>query len=160
MLKIITKILTSSVTVLGLVTNYTKDGYDVTVDKVSQLDVNDGQRVLAGCTVIADEQQSGSVKSKNVILNYLYNVLSQSPLLSNKAASQRKQDSLEYDLVEVSDAWVSSKHMNIQPAVLRQIPELMHLVNLVVGQERSTVSQVYLEFRKDAFNYVPALKRA
>lgn len=186
MLKPISKVFSLLIIIIGLTSGCTKDGYDlgdywlgygeivgkspgyqirldngkilnITANKVSQLNVSDGQRVIADYTIVGDEQQNGSVTSQNVILNYLYNVLKKSPLLSSEVGSSAKQDSLGYDPVEISDAWVSSKYLNIDFSVLRQIPEMKHLVNLVVDQERSTASQVYVTFRHNAFNDVPAL---
>ncbi|MEN6618296.1 MAG: NigD-like C-terminal domain-containing protein, partial [Rikenellaceae bacterium] len=167
--------------ILGLTSGCTKDGYDldnywlsygevigenpdykiklddgtilnITINRVSPLNVTGGQRVLANYTIVGSEQNSGSATSRNVILNYLYDVLSKSPLFSNEVATPEKQDSLGYDKVDISDAWVSSKYLNIHFDVFRQNPNLRHMVNLVVDKNRSTVSQAYLTFRHNAFN--------
>ncbi len=186
MLKPISRFFSLLIIIVGITSGCTKDGYDlgnywlgygeiigkspdyqirldngkilnITANKVSQSNVSDGQRVIADYTIVGDEQQNGSVTSQNVILNYLYNVLKKRPLLSSEVSSSEKQDSLGYDPVEISDAWVSSKYLNINFSVLRQMPELKHLVNLVVDQERSTASQVYVTFRHNAFDDSPAL---
>ncbi len=181
MLKSIIKSLSLVLIILGLTSGCTKDGYDldnywlsygevigenpdykiklddgtilnITINRVSPLNVTGGQRVLANYTIVGSEQNSGSATSRNVILNYLYDVLSKSPLFSNEVATPEKQDSLGYDKVDISDAWVSSKYLNIHFDVFRQNPNLRHMVNLVVDKNRSTVSQAYLTFRHNAFN--------
>lgn len=187
MLKSIIKSLSLIIIILGLTSGCTKDGYDldnywlsygeivgenpdfkirlddgsllnIAINKVPQLNVTGGQRVLANYTIIGGEQNSGSSTSHDVILNYLYDVLSKSTLLSNEVATQVKQDSLGYDKVDISDVWVSSRYLNVQFYVLRQDPELKHMVNLVIDHDRSTASKVYLTFRHNAFNDVPALR--
>lgn len=186
MLKPIVKTLSLILIILGINSSCTKDGYDlgnywlsygevigenpnykvrlddgtilnITINRVPQLNVTDGQRVIADYTIVGDEQVSGPVTSRNVILNYLHNVLTKSPLLSSEVATPAKQDSLGYDKADISEAWVSNKYLNVHFDVFRQDPNLKHLVNLVVDTELSTETQVYLAFRHNAFNDVPAL---
>ncbi len=185
MLKSILKIL-SVVIIFSITSGCTKEGYDIdnhwlsygeivgdspgykimldngtllniAINRIPQLDVNDGQRIVADYSIVGPEQNVMPVTSQNVILNNLYNVLSKATLFSSEMETKEKQDSLGYDKVDISDAWVSSKYLNIHFNVLRQIPDLKHLINLVVDQEQSTGSQVYLKFRHNAFNDVPAL---
>jgi hypothetical protein len=126
----------------------------IRVNRVPQIVVRDGQRVLVDYTVLEDEAKS-SVSAlpgtQPVILNYIYDILAKNVIMSSAVNTVEKNDSIGHDYINVLDSWVGSKYLNIHFEVLRENPVTKHMISLVYDEERSTATDKYFTLRHNAF---------
>ena len=124
---------------------------NITVNRIPQYDVTDGQRVLVDYTVIKDDKVYITAPTEqDIILNYIYDILAKDVLYSSNLDTPAKQDSIGHDYINLRDAWVGADYINTHFEVFRNNPYLKHLVNLVVDETRSTDEDIYMTFRHNA----------
>lgn len=123
----------------------------VIVNRIPHYDVTDGQRVLVDYNVIKDDKvYITAPTTQDIILNYIYDILTKDVLNSSALNTPAKQDSIGHDYINVRDAWVGADFLNIHFEVYRNSPYIKHLVNLVKDETRSTDKDIYLTFRHNA----------
>jgi len=126
----------------------------IRVNRVPQIVVKDGQRVLVDYTVLEDDNKpsvSALPATQPVILNYIYDILAKNVIMSSTVNTVEKNDSIGHDYIDVLDGWVGSKYLNIHFEVLRENPVTKHMISLVYDEERSTATDKYFTLRHNAF---------
>jgi len=125
----------------------------IRVNRVPQIVVKDGQRVLVDYTILEDDKPSVSALpgTQPVILNYIYDILSKNVIMSSTVNTVEESDSIGHDYIDVMDGWVGSKYLNIHFEVLRENPVTKHMISLVYDEERSTATDKYFTLRHNAF---------
>lgn len=134
----------------------------IDINRVPNFDVKDGQRVLADYTPINNLPEGTPtllpVTETRVILNYLYDILSKDYLNATDIDTDEKRDSIGYDYINVNDAWIGSKFLNIHFEFYMNNPNLRHMVNLVYDEIRSDEDDIYLTFKHNAKNDMPVYR--
>ena len=131
------------------------DSYHIVIDEgatlyvvenaSSGMEVQDGQRVMANYTIL-DRVET----VYNVRLNFLYNILTKSPVYLSQLTSEQIAE-LGNDPVNVRAMNFGGKYLNANIEVLRKDPSLAHFINLVVDEQRSDDQTVYLTLRHNAY---------
>ncbi len=79
-------------------------------------------------------------------------LLTKNPVFSS-ALSPHQQDSIGHDPIEIVDIWFGGeKYLNINFAIYRNVPNLLHFINLVVDDDASSFDRKVLQFRHNAYN--------
>lgn len=115
--------------------------------------VVNGQRIIADYTILAENptaQSTTQPRSYDVKLNYLYDVLSKPPVLASKVNTEEQQDSLGRNKINIVDAWMGQKYLNINFQIFRRDPNIAHMISLVVDDEQSSATDLYVKLRHHA----------
>jgi hypothetical protein len=134
----------------------------IDVNRVPNFDVEDGQRVLADytpLTTIPDGAQTfAPITESRVILNYLYDILTKDYLIDSELDSEEKRDSIGHDYININDAWIGSKFLNIHFELYMNNPHLKHMINLVYDDARSNSTDIFFNFKHNAKNDAPMFR--
>ena len=126
----------------------------VKINRVPQMIVKNGQRVLVDYTIIEEGNKvSPTVQNtpQPVILNYIYDILAKNVIPSSDINTIEKSDSIGHDYIDVTDGWIGSKYLNIHFEVFRENPSTKHMISLIYDTERSTATDKYFTLRHNAF---------
>lgn len=136
-------------------------------NQVPWFQVRDGQRVIADYTILEQVENhypttNGQIATSNSIvaqapeykvrLNYLYEVLTKTPVNLSFISTPARQDSIGHDKIDVLDAWVGGNYLNVHFRLFRSSPSIIHFINLVYDDQRSTQTDIYYTMRHKAYN--------
>ena len=128
----------------------------IDVNKIPEFAVTDGQRVLVDYTPLNPlpdgAQTFAPVTESRVILNYLYDILTKDYLEASQIDTKEKRDSIGYDYINVRDAWIGSKYLNVNFEFYMNNPSIRHMINVIYDDVRSTDKDLYFTIKHNAKN--------
>jgi len=109
--------------------------------------LQEGKRLIVNYTILRTTPSGYDVR-----INELADLLTKNPV-SSSALSPHQQDSIGNDPIEITDIWLGGeKYLNINFAIYRNDPGLLHFINLVVNDEASTPERKVLQFRHNEYD--------
>jgi len=115
------------------------------------------ERLIVDYTRLSDRATTGQ-NALNVRVNQAYKVLTKSLVPLTFLNTQTRIDSIGRDPIDIVDLWFAGKYMNINFYVYRNDPNQKHFINLVVNDTLSTVSNLYVELRHNAYYDMTSFK--
>lgn len=138
-----------------------KTTLEIVANQVPWFQVKDGQRIIADYTILgqvnSDRQTAHNTIAAEpprykVRLNYLYDVLTKRPVSSTFISTPARQDSIGHDKIDVHDAWIGSNFLNVNFSIFRSHPNIRHFINIVVDDQRSNATDIYMTMRHNAYD--------
>jgi hypothetical protein len=138
-----------------------KTTLEIVANQVPWFQVKDGQRIIADYTILGETTPFRQTDYNSIVaehtrykvrLNYLYNVLTKLPVNSTFISTPARQDSIGHDKIDINDAWIGSNFLNVNFSIFRSHPNIKHFINIVIDEDRSSATDIYMTMRHNAYN--------
>lgn len=110
-----------------------------------------GARLVVDYTRIRVHENASMLKSYYVRINGVYPILTKSTIRKSFLNTTAREDSIGHDPINLRDVWFANDYINVNFGIYRNNPGIIHLINLVIDDSKSTSDMVYAELRHNAY---------